>query len=122
MQEFVYLLRLAESEPLLAQVARFLSLKEVPHYVRVATLAPLSTFGYMDGSEGSILAWTEAGLSMGVPEDATVPRSFIPWQNIAYVADGDLMKEFADFRAIPDNANVPFEDFRRTLLEEIAHS
>ena len=112
MQEFVYLLRLADYEDLLAQVARSLAVTEVPHYLRVSTLAPLSTFGYYPNSEGAILAWTEAGLCMGVPEDLSVPRAFIPWQNIAYVADGDLMKDFSDFRALPNNAEVTFEEFR----------
>ena len=112
MQEFVYLLRLADCEELLAQVARFLVVSEVPNYLRVATLAPLSTFGYHESSEGAILAWSEAGLCMGVPEDLSVPRAFIPWQNIAYVADGDLMKDYSDFRAVPENAEVGFEEFR----------
>ena len=112
MQEFVYLLKVADVEQVLDQVARFLGLTEVPQYVRVATLAPLSTFGYHEGSEGAVLAWTEGGLCMGVPDDLSVPRAFIPWQNISYVADGDLLKDFADFRAIIGNSEVSFEEFR----------
>lgn len=115
MNEFVYMLRVAENEALLASLAKALTLKEFPHYVRVATLAPLSTFGYLAGMEAAILSWTDAGLSIGLPEDVSVPRAFIPWQNISYVAEGDLMKEFQDFRSLPENADVPFEEFRRRL-------
>lgn len=99
MAENVYLLKLADDAKLVQTVLQRLCLKDAPYYLRVATLAPISNFGYPETAEGSVLAWSDVGLTFGVPDDPNIPRSFIPAQNIAYIADGDLMKDWADFQA-----------------------
>jgi hypothetical protein len=93
MNELVYLMRVAEDDELFEKIAVHLQVKEIPHWVRVSTLAPLSTFGYGPGAEGAILTWTDAGITYGLVEDPTVPRVFVPWQNIAYIAEGDAAVE-----------------------------
>lgn len=112
MNELVYLLRVADDEALLAQVAKHLMLREVPEYVRVATLAPFSNFGYPPEAEGALLGWTAAGLVIGIPDNTSIPRAFLPWQNIAYVADGDLMKEYSDYLA--QNPQGSLQEFMTT--------
>jgi hypothetical protein len=112
-KELVYLLRVPEHPALLTQIARALSLSEAPNWVMVSTLAPLSNFGYLEGHEASILSWTAEGIGMGLPESTLVPRSFIPWQNIAYIAEGDLLKDYNDFRALPGNSEATLVDFHR---------
>lgn len=57
-------------------------------HVRVATLAPLSNFGYPPGAEGAVLDVNDNGLVFGVDGDDNVPRAFVPWQNVSYLADG----------------------------------
>lgn len=107
--ENVYLLKLGEDPNLIKAVLQRLCLKDAPYYVRVATLAPISNFGYPESAEGALLAWTSEGITFGVPTDAHIPRSFIPWQNVAYVADGDMMKDYSDFRA--EYPDASWEEF-----------
>ena len=111
MQEFAYLLCVNENEELLIQVARHLNLSEAPRCLRVGTISPLNTFGYAPQAEASVLTWGEKGLTLGVAEDPSVPRIFVPWHNIAYVADGDFLREFTEFRN--ENPEATIEDFRQ---------
>ncbi len=93
MNELVYLMRIADDDQLFEKIAIHLQVTEIPHWVRVSTIAPLSTYGYGPGAEGALLAWTDAGITFGLPDDPSVPRAFVPWQNIAYVAEGDSIIE-----------------------------
>ena len=111
MQEMVYLLRVPQQPALLALIVRALSLAENPQWLRVATLAPLSNFGYLENHEGHIISWTAEGIGMGVPDDLSVPRSFIPWQNIAYVAEGDLIRDFSEFRMLTGKGNASLLEY-----------
>lgn len=92
MNELVYLLKVAESEALFEQLGHHLLLDEIPHYVRVASIAPLSNYGYGPESEGTLLAWLEQGIIYGDAENPEVPSTFVPWQNIAYISGGDALK------------------------------
>ena len=86
MQELVYLLKVGDGAKL--EVARRFGLGGAPSHVRVSTLAPLSAYGYPAGAEGTLLAISADGLTVGVEGNTGVPRAFVPWQNIAYLADG----------------------------------
>lgn len=81
-----YLLKVAKDSE--KEVAKWLLLSSPPTHVRLATLAPLSNYGYPAGIEGALLKITERGLVVGAEEREDVPRDFIPWQNISYVSDG----------------------------------
>lgn len=87
MQEIVYLLKVPEEESLQNEIGDLLRSGFVPNYVRLSTLAPLSNYGYPPGAEGAILAMDERGLVVGVVDDNHVPRSFVPWSNVAYLAE-----------------------------------
>lgn len=89
--ELVYLFRVAEDEELLQALCERLLLEVAPEWLSVSTLAPLTNFGYSEGVVGALLALHEAGLTYGCEKDPSVPRVFVPWQNIAYLADGDAM-------------------------------
>ncbi len=91
MNELVYLMRVAEDEELFDKIATHLQVAEIPHWIRVSTLAPLSTYGFAPGAEGALLRWSNAGITFGLPDDPNVPRAFVPWQNIAYIAEGDTV-------------------------------
>lgn len=95
MQELMYLLKVGETEGLGKLLMDKLMMTEPPLWVRLATLAPLSNFGYPPGSEGAIIWMNNAGVVVGVDEDPVVPRQFVPWQNVAYLADGNLAQELA---------------------------
>jgi hypothetical protein len=73
------------------EVASWLMVSEAPEYVRLATMAPLSAYGYPAGTEGAILRIDERGLIVGVEDREDVPRDFIPWQNVSYMTDGTLL-------------------------------
>ena len=81
-----YLLRVAKAAE--KDIAKWLDLSSAPDYVRVATLSPLSTYGYPPGSEGYILRINDHGLVTGVENNAEVPDDFVPWPNISYISDG----------------------------------
>ncbi len=86
MAENVYLLKV--SSGVSGDVKSRLDVKKDPTHVRVATLAPLSNYGYPPGAEGSLLKVSGDGLVFGVEGNDAVPRAFVPWQNVSYVADG----------------------------------
>ncbi|HEY4002475.1 MAG TPA: hypothetical protein VGO93_26625 [Candidatus Xenobia bacterium] len=85
--ELIYMLRVADAPALHEQLTTYLGLMQAPDYVRLAVHAPLSNFGY-DGHEGQLLNIQSAGLLVGHRIATTVPRLFVPWQNVAYLADG----------------------------------
>lgn len=86
MEELVYLLKVANGAQ--QEVARRLVLDTSPAYVRVATLVALSNYGYPADAEGGLLGISEEGIVVGVDGRPEVPRAFVPWQNVAYLADG----------------------------------
>ena len=102
MNELVYLLKVDENEKLFEQLQLHLMVEEIPHYVRLATLAPISNYGYAADNEGTLLAWLDKGVIYGDPEDRGVPRTFVPWQNIAYLSEGDSLKEQMMLEAAAD--------------------
>jgi hypothetical protein len=87
MQE--YLLRVAPSAQ--SEVAKFLKMSTAPSHVRLSTLAPLSNYGHPANSESAILGVSETGVVTGQFGDDKAPHDFIPWQNIAFMADGALL-------------------------------
>lgn len=86
MQELIYLLTVPKAAQ--AALARRLGLGEAPSHVRVATIAPLSNYGYGESSHGALLVLDAQGLVFGDETDEGVPRAFVPWSNVAYIADG----------------------------------
>lgn len=90
MQE--YLLKVGEGAK--AEIQKYLDLKAAPGYVRVATLAPLSNWGFPANSEGAVIKVLERGLVTGQAGGDDAPHDFVPWANIAYLSDGSkLAKE-----------------------------
>jgi hypothetical protein len=84
-----YLLKVAKSAE--KDVAKLLSLTTAPSHIRLATLAPLSNYGYPEGSEGALLKAGDQGIVIGADGREDVPRDFVPWQNVSYVSDGSLL-------------------------------
>lgn len=69
-------------------IGGWLELSKQPTHVRLATMAPLSNWGYPPGSEGALLKIGERGIVVGVEGNEEVPRDFVPWQNVSYLTDG----------------------------------
>jgi hypothetical protein len=88
MEELIYLLKIVDNEAVKKAVASRLLLATAPSHVRVATMAPLSNYGYPSDAQGALLHISNEGIIIGVEERPEVPRAFVPWQNIAYLADG----------------------------------
>lgn len=99
MQELLYLLKVGSDEGLHRDLAACLAMPEAPNYLRLATLAPLSNYGYAS-YEGTLIAMHEGGLVVGSEETLAVPRLFVPWQNVSYIADGTSMREQVDPRLL----------------------
>ena len=96
MQE--YLLKVGEAAK--AEIQKYLDMKAAPSYVRVATLAPLSNWGFPANSEGAVIKVLERGLVTGQAGGDDAPHDFVPWANIAYLSDGSkLAREMAAERA-----------------------
>jgi hypothetical protein len=92
MQE--YLLKVGEGAK--ADIQRYLDLKAPTTHVRVATLAPLSNWGFPANSEGAVIKVLDRGLVTGQAGGDEAPHDFVPWANIAYLSDGSkLAKELA---------------------------
>ena len=89
MAENVYLLKVANNAA--GEVDKRLGTSSTPSHVRVSTLAPLSNYGYPPGAEGSVLGVGPEGLIVGAEDDDNVPRAFVPWQNVSYIADGSSL-------------------------------
>jgi len=88
MEELVYLLKVPANQDVQGAVTQRLMLKQAPQYIRIATIAPISNYGYPAGTEGALLGILDGGVVVGVEGKEDVPRAFIPWQNVAYLADG----------------------------------
>lgn len=84
-----YLLKVSDAAK--GDVAKWLMVANAPAHLRLSTMAPLSAYGYPQGSEGHVLRLDTNGLTIGVPDDESIPRDFVPWANIAYVSDGTLL-------------------------------
>jgi hypothetical protein len=81
-----YLLRLAKSAE--KDASKWLSLSSAPSHIRLATLAPLSNYGYPPDAEGALLRINDNGIVIGADGREDVPRDFVPWQNVSYISDG----------------------------------
>lgn len=88
MEELVYLLKVNPGNGVADEIAARLCVDQCPPWVRLATIAPLSNYGYKPESEGEVLDIGDHGVVVGVAADTEIPRQFVPWQNIAYLADG----------------------------------
>ncbi len=87
-----YLLKVAKTCE--KDVAKWLLLGVPPTHLRLATLAPLSNYGYPPNTEGAVLRVNDHGLVIGADGREDVPRDFVPWSNVSYVSDGtSLAKE-----------------------------
>jgi hypothetical protein len=84
-----YLLRVGQATG--TAVADWLMLPASPSHVRLATMAPLSAYGYPPGAEGCLLRVDERGIVVGVEDRDDVPRDFIPWHNVSYLTDGAML-------------------------------
>ncbi len=89
MDELYYLLRVGPDAK--DAVAKRLQMKKAPSHVRLSTLAPLSNYGFPPGSEGALAGVGSDGVVVGAAEGAEAPAMFIPWQNVAYLADGTML-------------------------------
>ena len=87
MQDLMYLLKVSDAKAGDA-VAKKLHMPKAPSHVRLATLAPLSNYGWPTGTEGALVAVRDDGVTIGVDSGADTPRLFVPWQNVSYVGDG----------------------------------
>lgn len=76
-------------------IAKYLDLNDPPSHLRLATLAPLSNYGYPEGTEGAILRLNDHGLIIGADGREDVPRDFVPWQNVSYMSDGSMLAKSA---------------------------
>lgn len=88
-QENLYLLKVTSNAG--ESVRNRLAMDGAPSHIRVSTLAPLSNYGYPAGVEGCIIDATADGLVVGAEEGTDVPRAFVPWQNVSYIADGTAL-------------------------------
>jgi hypothetical protein len=89
-----YLLKVAKDAE--KDSKKMLTLSSPPTHLRLATIAPLSNYGYPAGVEGCILKVGDAGIVIGADGREDIPRDFVPWSNVAYVSDGSaLAKEQA---------------------------
>jgi hypothetical protein len=92
MQE--YLLKVNETAA--RDVAEWLMLAKAPSHVRLATLAPLSNYGYPSGADAAVLKISVHGVVTGQAGGDQAPHDFVPWANVAYLSDGSgLAKEMA---------------------------
>lgn len=87
-----YLLKVAKGAE--KDAAKLLLLTTPPTHVRLASLAPLSNYGYPPGAEGAVLKLGDNGVVIGADGREDVPRDFVPWSNVSYISDGtSLAKE-----------------------------
>lgn len=84
-----YLLKVAKG--LEKDTAKWLMVPSAPTHVRLATMAPLSNYGYPAGVEGCLLRLNDNGIVVGAEDKPEVPRDFVPWQNVSYISDGSLL-------------------------------
>lgn len=84
-----YLLKVAKSVE--KDAAKWLAVSKAPTHLRLATMAPLSNYGYPAGTEGAVLKLGEHGLVIGAEDREDVPRDFVPWQNVSYISDGTTL-------------------------------
>lgn len=87
MDELLYILKVDDTAPVQQWVANRLLLAQAPKYVRISSVVPLSNYGYPADAAGTILAINSRGFLVGVKDRPEIPRDFIPWSNVAYMAD-----------------------------------
>ncbi len=89
MEQQVYMLEVAREEELVAAVRQYLGLEgENPVHIRLATNSPLTNRGWPSTASGYLLRLDERGAVVGTAGNDAVPRMLVPWQNIAYLAEG----------------------------------
>ncbi|MBI3181850.1 MAG: hypothetical protein HYZ28_06875 [Myxococcales bacterium] len=86
MAENMYLLKVTND--VASWVSRRLMMSKAPSHVRLATEMQLSNYGYPPNAVGALLQVNEDGLVVGVEGKEDVPRAFVPWSNVGYLADG----------------------------------
>lgn len=88
MEYSIYALRVASQADVLQSVADYLGHQNSPQSVRLATLIPISNQGWPSEAVGCLLRLDVRGALVGAEEPEGVPRLLVPWDNIAYLADG----------------------------------
>ena len=66
------------------------------------------------------MAWTDSGITYGVAGDPNVPRTFVPWQNIAFIAEGDIVIDQQNAAVEAAQAQPEVEPVATWKLLEIA--
>lgn len=84
----IYALRVAANPEVKESVADHLGHDESPQSVRLATLIPISNQGWSNEAIGALLRLDDRGALVGAESPEGVPRLLVPWDNIAYLADG----------------------------------
>ncbi len=84
----IYALRTGRNPQLQVDLADYLGVEKAPQSVRLATLIPISNQGYPADSVGGLLRLDQRGALVGVDGNPEVPKLLVPWQNIAYLAEG----------------------------------
>lgn len=84
----IYALRVGTNQAVRDSVADYLGHTDPPQSVRVATVIPISNQGWPSDAIGSLLRLDERGALVGAEEPEGVPMLLIPWDNVAYLADG----------------------------------
>jgi hypothetical protein len=87
-EEFLYLLKVAKD--IEKDLAKRLLLSKPPTHVRVATLAPLSNYGFVGAVEGGILGVSGEGIVVGVDGREDIPRLSCHGRTVSYIADWHL--------------------------------
>lgn len=88
MEYSIYALRVASQAEVQQSVADYLGHQQSPQSVRLATLIPISNQGWTPDAVGSLLRLDSRGALVGAEEPEGIPRLLVPWDNIAYLADG----------------------------------
>ena len=84
----IYALRVGSHQAVRQSVAEYLGHAQPPQSVRVATVVPISNQGWPSEAIGTLLRLDERGVLVGAEQPEGVPQLLIPWDNVAYLADG----------------------------------
>jgi len=76
-----------------SDVAKRLQMEGEPTHIRLATIEPVSNYGFPAGADGWALGVSADGVIVGSQEYAEVPHMLVPWQNVIYVADGTSLNK-----------------------------
>jgi hypothetical protein len=84
----IYALRVGSDPDVTLAVAEHLGHETSPQSVRLATIIPISNQGWPAEAVGTLLRLDDRGALIGAEEPEGVPRLLVPWDCVAYLADG----------------------------------